>query len=67
MRVFLLKSEDFDDLKRRIELHYMKRAEAKRELWNSSFAHDDPRGKSQFDMFKETWFEVVRWTQEHGA
>jgi hypothetical protein len=45
MRVFLLKSEDFDDLKRRIELHYMKRAEAKRELWNSSFAHDDPRGK----------------------
>lgn len=66
MKVYLIKDEDFEDLKRRIELHYRKRAESRNEPWNTSFTHDDPRGKSQYDHFKGTWYEVVRWTQEHS-
>jgi hypothetical protein len=67
MKVFMLKEEDFADLERRVELHYMKRAEHADQPWNTSFRHDDPRGRSVYDQFKSTWFEVCRWTQEHGA
>ena len=63
-KAFILVEADFERLKEKIELHYRKRAEAAQQPWATSFMHDDPRGKSIYDQFKTTWYEICRWTSE---
>lgn len=66
-RVYILKDSDFADLARRIELNYRNRAEANNQPWATSFRADDPRGVSIYDQFRETWFDLCRWTKENGV
>jgi hypothetical protein len=65
MKVHILKDEDFADLRRRIELNYLNRAERAGQPWNTSFMTDDPRGVSISDQFRSTSMELIRWMNEH--
>lgn len=65
MKAYIMKDEDFADLARRIELHYMQRAQKENQPWNTSFSPSDPRGRSVYDQFKATWLELCRWADSH--
>jgi hypothetical protein len=61
MKAYILKDSDFEELEMKIELHYRKRCENASQPWSTSFAHDDPRGKSIYDQFRGTWYELQVW------
>ena len=65
MKVYILKDNDFADLARSIELHYRERAQDAGQPWDTSFTADDPRGKSIYDQFRSTWYEMCQWARSH--